>query len=73
MGVFPQCLRIDPIDYPARIKKHLANTLAGYKDALGSLESSGDAKKIAAVRDVIGIYEREYAHFATLGLVNREA
>jgi hypothetical protein len=72
MGVFPQCLRIDPIDYPARIKKHLANTLAGYKDMLASLEPSGDAKKIAAVKDVIGIYEREYAHFATLGLVNRE-
>ena len=63
-GVFSQRLRIDPIDYPERIKRHLGETLAGYKDMLASLEPSGDANRIAALKDVIKIYEREYEHFA---------
>ena len=63
-GIFPQCLRIDPIDYPERIKRRLAETLAGYKDMLASLEPSGDAKRIWALKDVIKIYELEYEHFA---------
>jgi hypothetical protein len=63
-GVFSQCLRIDPIDYPERIKRRLAETLAGYKDMLATLESSGDAKRIAALKYVIKIYELEYEHFA---------
>ena len=68
-GVFSQYLRIDPIDYPERIKRRLAETLAGYKDMLASIEASGDAKRIAAVKDVIKIYEREYEHFANLRLM----
>ena len=67
-GVFSQYLRIDPIDYPERIKRRLAETLAGYKDMLASIEASGDAKRIAAVKDVIKIYEREYEHFANRAL-----
>jgi hypothetical protein len=63
---FLKCLRIDPIDYPERIKRQLAETLAGYKDMLARLEPSGDAKKIAAVRDVIKVYERKYEHFASV-------
>lgn len=63
-GVFPQCLCIDPIDYPERIKRHLAESLAGYEKMLARLEPSGDAKRIAALKDVIKIYEREYEHFA---------
>jgi hypothetical protein len=63
-GVFPQRLRVDPIDYPEKIKRRLAGTLAGYKDMLASAELSGDRKRIAAIKDVIKIYEREYEHFA---------
>ena len=65
-GVFPQCLRIDPIDYLERIKRQLAGTLAEYREMLARLEPSGDAKKIAAVKDVIKVYEREYGHFSEL-------
>jgi len=35
-----------------------------YKDTLASLEPSGDAKRIAAIEDIIKIYERQYEHFA---------
>jgi hypothetical protein len=62
-GVFCQCLHIDAIDYPKRIKRQLAETLTGYKEMLVSLEPSGDAKRIAALKDVIKIYERECEHF----------
>ena len=63
-GVFSQSLRIDPIDYPERIKRRLAETLAGYRDMLASVEPSGDAKRIAALKDIIKIYELEHEHFA---------
>ena len=65
-GVFTQSLRIDPIDFPARIKKRLADTLVEYRDRLTTFERSGDAKRASAVKEIIKIYEREYEHFATM-------
>jgi hypothetical protein len=63
-GVFTQSLRVDPIDYPERIKRRLADTLAGYRDRLATLERSGDAKRLTAIKEIIKIYEQEYEHFA---------
>ena len=63
-GVFPQYLRVDPFDYPERIKKRLAETLAGYQDLLVSAETSGNAERIKAIREIIKVYEAEYDHFA---------
>jgi hypothetical protein len=63
-GVFPQRLRIDPADHPERIKRYLASTLAGYKDMVARLELSGDEKRIAALKEVIKIYEREHERFS---------
>lgn len=63
-GVFPQRLHIDPIDHTERVKRRLAETLAGYKTMLAGFEKSGDAKRIAALKDIIQIYERENEHFA---------
>jgi hypothetical protein len=62
-GVFPQRLRVEPLNYPQRIKRHLARSLAGWREMLTGLDS-GDAKRIAAVKDIIKIYERELEHFA---------
>ena len=64
-GVFPQALRIDPFDYPEKIRRRLAGTLAGYKDMLANVEPSGNGKRIAAIKDIIKIYELEYAHFTS--------
>jgi hypothetical protein len=63
-GVFPQRLRIDAANHPERIKRSLASTLAGYKDMLASLDPSGNAKRIAALKEIIEIYEREHEHFS---------
>ena len=63
-GVFSQRLRIDPIDYPELIKSRLDNALIGYRDMLASAERSGDAKRAAALEDIVKIYERESEHFA---------
>lgn len=64
-GIFPQRLRVDPADYPAKIKSRLFRTLAGYKEMLANAELSGDRRRIDAVKDIINIYEREYEHFAS--------
>ena len=65
-GVFPQRLRVDPIDYPRRIKERLATTLAGYKDMLPQYEASEEEKRVAAIKEVIRFLEGEYEHFAEL-------
>jgi hypothetical protein len=61
-GVFPQRLRVEPLDYPERIRRRLGNSLAGWKKMLGSIDK-GDTKQIAAVNEIIKIYEREFDHF----------
>ena len=61
-GVFPQRLRVEPLDYPQRIKRRLEQSLAGWKVMLAGIDL-GDAKRVAAVRDIIKIYEREFDHF----------
>ncbi|MGY3149267.1 hypothetical protein ACVWYQ_006266 [Bradyrhizobium sp. USDA 3397] len=61
-GVFPQRLRVEPIDYPERIRKRLASSLAGYQEMRSGL-SEGDGKRIEAVQDIVRIYERELQHF----------
>lgn len=61
-GVFPQRLRVDSVDYPERIRKSLAQSLAGYKEMRAGL-SEGDGKRIEAVQEIIRIYERELQHF----------
>jgi hypothetical protein len=63
-GVFPQCLRIDPADYPDKIRRRLTTTLAGYKEMLATAERSGDQKRVVAIKDIVKIYERECEHFS---------
>jgi len=64
-GVFPQRLRVEPLDYPERIRRRLGSSLAGWKKMLAGTDTS-DAKRINAVRDIIKIYEREFEHFEKL-------
>jgi hypothetical protein len=64
-GVFPQRLRMAPLDYPERIRKRLGRSLAGWKGMLARIDK-GDTKRIAAVNDIIEIYEREFNHFENL-------
>ena len=61
-GVFPQRLRVEPLDYPERIKTRLARSLAAWRGMLAS-SGPGNTKRIAAVKDIIKIYERELGHF----------
>ena len=61
-GVFPQRLRVESLDYPERIRKRLASSLAGYREMRSEL-SEGDGKRIEAVQEIIRIYERELQHF----------
>lgn len=61
-GVFPQRLRVEPLDFPERIRKSLASSLAGYREMHSELSDS-DSKRIEAVQDIIRIYERELQHF----------
>jgi hypothetical protein len=63
-GVFPQHLRIDSADYPERIRSRLASALAGYRDMLVRIEPEGNAERIAAIKDIIKVFEREYEHFS---------
>jgi hypothetical protein len=62
-GVFPQRIHIDHVDHPQKIKERLANTLAGYRDMLAHYEASGDAKRTAALREIVRIFEGEHQHF----------
>jgi hypothetical protein len=61
-GVYPQRLRVERLDYPARIRKRLGGNLAGWKDMLAGLSKS-DAKRIEAVEEIIRMHERELQHF----------
>jgi hypothetical protein len=61
-GVFPQRLRVESLDYPERIGKRLAKSLAGYREMRTGL-SEGDDKRIEAVEEIIRIFERELQHF----------
>lgn len=61
-GVFPQRLRVESLDYPERIRKRLASSLAGYRE-MRAASSEGDGKRIEAVQEIIRIYERELQHF----------
>ncbi|MGA8825717.1 MAG: hypothetical protein WB613_23120 [Pseudolabrys sp.] len=65
-GVFPQRFHIDRVDQVERVKSRLAKALAAYRDLLASSERSGNAKRIASLKETIAILEREYEHFAKL-------
>jgi hypothetical protein len=67
-GVFPQHLRVEPVDYPRRIKRRLGSSLAGWRKMLASIDTSNttNAKRISAIQDIIKIYEREFNHFENL-------
>jgi hypothetical protein len=62
-GVFSQRLHVERVDYPQRIRKQLASSLGGWRDMLAGIESA-DTKRVAAVEEIIKIYERELDHFA---------
>lgn len=62
-GVFPQRLRIEPIDYPERIRKRVAGSLEDWRERLASINPD-DTKQIAAIEEIIKIYERELDHFS---------
>jgi hypothetical protein len=66
-GVFPQRLRVEPLNYPERIRRRLGNSLAGWKKMLGSIDK-GDTKQIAAVNDIIKIYESTNSIISTIRL-----
>jgi hypothetical protein len=64
-GVFPQRLRVEPVDYPERIRRYLDTSLASWKGMLSDVEKNdaGNTKRIEAIEEIIQIYEREFAHF----------
>jgi hypothetical protein len=62
-GVFPQHLRVEPLDYPERIRKRLAGSLAGWRERLASVDS-GDMQQITRINEIIRIYQRELDHFS---------
>ena len=61
-GVFPQRLRVEPRDYPARIKRQLAGSLAGYQEMLAGTDKA-EAKRVNAAKETIKYLEREHGHF----------
>ncbi|WP_316168415.1 MULTISPECIES: hypothetical protein [unclassified Bradyrhizobium] len=61
-GVYPQRLRVEPLDYPARVRKRLKGNLAGWKGMIAELSKS-DAKRIEAVEGIIRMHQRELQHF----------
>jgi hypothetical protein len=65
-GVFPQRLRVEPIDYPERIRKSLAGSLAGWRQMLGSTKPD-NTRQIEAIKERIKIYEGELDHFSRAG------
>jgi hypothetical protein len=67
-GVFPQRLRVEPLDYPERLRRRLGNSLDRWKQMLAGIDAgdTSNAKRINAVRDIIKIYEREFDHFSNL-------
>jgi hypothetical protein len=64
-GVFPQRLHVEPRDYPERIQRRLGRSLAGWKGMLVGINKR-ETKRIAAINDIIKIYERELDHFENL-------
>jgi hypothetical protein len=64
-GVFPQRLRVEQIDYPDRIRRRVAGSLAGWRQRLATL-GPNDAKQAEAIKDIIKIYESELHHFSNL-------
>jgi hypothetical protein len=63
VGVFPQKLRIDPADHPARIKRQLSGSLQGYRALLARAEAAGNVKRTALLKDIVKIFEGEFNHF----------
>jgi hypothetical protein len=61
-GVYPQRLRVKVMDYPARIKRQLARSLANWKRRRASLKPD-DSKQIAMTEEIIKVYTRELTHF----------
>jgi hypothetical protein len=70
-GVFPQKLRVDPADYPERIRRQLASTLDGYKGLLVIAEEAGNDKRAILLKDIVKIFEGEVNHFNCPNLGNR--
>ncbi len=61
-GVFPQRLRVEPRDYPGRIKGHLDRTLAGYRAMLASCDPANQ-QRTSAIDEIVKFLESEVAHF----------
>jgi hypothetical protein len=61
-GVFPQSLRVEPIDYPEKIKKRLAGSLSRWREMVTKIDPR-DEKRVADINEVVKIYERELKHF----------
>ena len=64
-GVFPQRLRVEPADYPERIRRRLAGSLAGWREMLARIDPA-DSKRLTAVEEIIKVYQRELEHFTEL-------
>jgi hypothetical protein len=62
-GVFPQCLRVKALDYPARILKQLRTSLAGWERTLTDLTPDG-TRRIENTKNTIKVLRREIAHFS---------
>jgi hypothetical protein len=63
-GVFPQRLRVESIAYPERIRKRLAGSLASWRQGLATVNPD-DIRQIAAIKEIIKIYEGELDHFSS--------
>jgi hypothetical protein len=61
-GVFPQSLRVETLDYPKRIKNRVGSSLASWRRRLAGIGPS-DTKQVAAIKEIIKTYEREFDHF----------
>jgi hypothetical protein len=61
-GVFPQWLRVEPSDYPGRIRRQIGRSLAGYREMLAGTDEA-ETKRVEAIKAVIKFLEREFDHF----------
>lgn len=64
-GVFPQRLRVETRDYPARIAEQLSTGLRGYRQMLAETDKA-QTKRIDAVEDIIKYLQGELDHFKSM-------
>lgn len=66
-GVFPQRLRVETKDFPARIAEQLAKDLRGYRQMPAKTDKA-QTRRIDSIEDTIKYLERELGHFKSMDL-----